>query len=311
MSDSTNPPPPPRLRAPSLRITALLAAVMLAVGVAVGAAIGPAPTASLGQGLPLGVLLPRLLASLEAQRASHAATAAAPAVEAAAPAKRKRRRKRARLAAGAQTTTTPTSTSETTTPNSATPKPAAKKVALPAITHVWLIELAGSTFEAALAAPTTAAYLDTEATPAGTLLSSWSSLDASAFASDAAQLASTPPQVLDTIIQPPCPETTAGAQCLAGTPGALTAASEFLQQTLPTITSTATYRESGLVVITFASITAGAATGLPAGSTSATTTSQPPAGALLISPFVTAGKRSTAAFNPSSPTRSLEGLLHK
>ncbi len=65
------------------------------------------------------------------------------------------------------------------------------------------------------------------------------------------------------------------------------------------------------MVVTFASIAAAAATGLPAGATSATLTSEPPAGALLISPFVTAGAKSAIAFNPTSPTQSLEKLLHK
>ncbi|HEX5852820.1 MAG TPA: hypothetical protein VFY36_06990, partial [Solirubrobacteraceae bacterium] len=132
-----------------------------------------------------------------------------------------------------------------------------------------------------------------------------------AFANDAALLASTQPQLVETILQPPCPEGPAAAQCAAGTPGALTAADEFLKASIPTITATAAYRTSGLIVVTFGSVAAGSASGLPSGSTSATLTSQPPAGALLISPFVTAGASSSTRFTPDSPTQSLEKLLHQ
>jgi hypothetical protein len=182
---------------------------------------------------------------------------------------------------------------------------------LPAITKVWLIELSGTTFAEALTQPTVAPYIDAQAVPAGALLNSWSALDGSAFASDTALLASTPPQLLDTIVEPPCPEGTAGAECEIGTPGALTAADEFLKGTVPTITATATYRTHGLIVVTFGSIATATATELPSGAATATLTSQPPAGVLLISPFASAGTRPTTSFNPASPTKSLEGLLHR
>jgi hypothetical protein len=319
------PPGPPRLvRAPSARVTAVLAAVMLAAGVAVGAAIGPAPAASLGQGLPLPQLLPKLLAAAGVGRqpsASAAATTAAAPVAQPALHKRKRRRKHlgaasGEAAAGASETSTPSSTlPETSTPSSApsTPTSAGKpqRAVLAPVTNVWLIELSGSTFAGALAAPAAAPYITGQALPAGTLLSGWSGLDGSALASEAALLGGKPPQILDTILQPACPEGAAGASCAAGTPGALSAADAFLAQTLPTITSTAAYRASGLIVVTFGSVAAGAASGLPGGSTTATLTAEPPAGVLLISPFATAGSRSAAAFDPSSPTQSLAKVLHK
>ncbi len=300
------------LRAPSPRLTAALAAAMLAVGVAIGAAIGPAPAASLGQGVPLSVLLPRLLAATRVGRQPASAAAASPVV--AVQAARKHRRKRLRHAV---TSSSPaTETSETSTPSSSstttsTPKTKTKKVALPPVTNVWLIELSGSTFAGALASPSGAPYIDTQAIPAGTLLSGDSALDGSALASDAALLGGSPPQVLDTIVQPPCTEGTAGEPCLDGTPSALSAADSFLQQTLPTITSTAAYRSNGLVVITFGTVNAGAAAGLPAGSTTSTLTATPPAGVLLISPFATAASSSTAAFDPTSPAQSLAKVLHK
>jgi hypothetical protein len=310
----TDPPAPKRvLRAPSARLTAALAAAMLAVGVAIGAAIGPAPSASLGQGLPLPVLLPRLLAAagVGKQQASTPTTTSPPI---ATPATRKHKRRAHRAATSTEPETTPTTETSTPSSSSTTPKSTSKKkkkVALPPIANVWLIELSGSTFEGALAAPTAAPYTDSQAVPTGTLLSGYSALDASALASDAALLASTPPQTLDTIVQPPCTEGAAAEPCLDETPTALTAADSFLAQTLPTITSTAAYRDSGLVVITFGSVAAPAAAGLPAGSATATLTATPPAGALLISPFGTAGSRSSTAFDPSSPTQSLEKLLHK
>jgi hypothetical protein len=171
--------------------------------------------------------------------------------------------------------------------------------------------LAGSTFSDALAQPAGAPYIDGQAVTAGTLLSGWSGLDGSAFANDAALLASKPPQILDTIVQPPCPEGAAGAQCAPGTPGALTAADSFLGQTIATLMANPAYRTSGLIVVTFASVLSASATGLPAGAATATVTAQPPAGVLLISPFAKPAARPTATFNPASPKQSLETLLHR
>jgi hypothetical protein len=176
---------------------------------------------------------------------------------------------------------------------------------------VWLIKLSGSGFGEASAQASAAPYITGQAIPAGTLLSSWTGLEGSAFASEAALLAEPAPQLLDTIVQPPCPEGAAGAQCTSGSPGALTAADEFLKAVVPTITSTGPYRENGLIVVTFATIASATATGLPSGASTATLTSQPPAGVLLISPFATAGAKSSTAFDPTSPKQSLEKLLRR
>jgi len=186
---------------------------------------------------------------------------------------------------------------------------------------VWLIELAGTSFADAIAQPTAAPYIDTQAIPAGTLLSGWSGLDGGAFANETALLASEPPladvpSVLDTIVQPPCPasspegEGAAGASCAAEA-GALSAADEFLKATVPTITSTAAFRESGLIVVTFASVAVATATGLPTGAATATLTARPPAGVLLISPFASVGARSSTTFKPTTPKQSLEKLLRR
>jgi hypothetical protein len=312
--------PKSSFRAPSARVTAALAAAMLGIGVAAGAAIGPAPTPS--QADPSLPLLLESLARGAAARAAQATTAAVqppPITSEATPTRKRRKHRRKRASAeeaSSAATTTSASETETTTPTATTPKSTTKASPLPPITHVWLIELAGTSFAAAIAQPTAAPYIDTQAVPAGTLLSGWSGLDGGAFADETALLASNPPQLLDTIVQPACPasspegEGAAGAAC-ATEAGALSAASEFLQATVPTITATADFRESGLIVVTFASVASATATGLPAGATTATLTVQPPAGVLLISPFASVGARSSTAFNPTSPKQSLEKLLRR
>jgi hypothetical protein len=308
MNNTPDSPKSP-LRAPSGRVTAALAAAMLGIGVAVGAAIGPAPTPS--QASPS---LPLLIASLArgaAERAAQATTASVqpPAITAEATPRRKRRKHKAASAEEASSAASTTET-ETTKPTSTTPKSTKKTTPLPPITHVWLIELAGTSFAAAAAQPAAAPYIDTQAVPAGTLLSGWSALDGGAFANETALLASEPPQLLDTIVQPPCPEGAAGASC-ATEAGALSAADEFLKTTVPTIASAADFRESGLIVVTFASVGNATATGLPAGAATATLTTQPPAGVLLISPFASVGAKPTTTFNPTSPKQSLEKLLRR
>lgn len=322
---SPEPPesPPPRRGAPPARVTAALAAAMLAIGVAVGAAIGPAPTSSfaVGQLLPL---LPSLLraGTHGAQTTQPPTTTPQPTPSAAgettAGAGRRHRRKHRKHAAasspGGEAATAPTETTAATAPAASSPKGGAEKPSatpLPPVTKVWLIELGNSSFAEVAAHASAAPYITSTALPAGTLLSGWSALEGSALANEAALVASTPPQLVDMIVQPPCPEGAAGSSCAADTPGALTAADEFLQATLPTITSTAGYRENGLVAITFASISPPAESGLPAGAANATLTSQPPAGVLLISPFVAKGAKSQATFDPTSPKQSLEKLLRR
>jgi hypothetical protein len=299
-------------RAPSARVTGALAAAMLGIGVAVGAAIGPAPSPS--QADPSLPVLLQSLARVAAARAVQATAAPVqpPATTPEATPTRKRRR-HAKAGAGSEEATgalSSPSRTETTKPDATKPTSTTKASALAPVTHVWLIELAGTSFTQASSQPTAAPYINTQAIPAGTLLSGWSALDASALASETALLASSPPQLLDTIVQPPCPEGAAGTSC-ATESGALTAADEFLKATVPTITSTAPFRENGLIVVTFASVGSATETGLPAGATTATLTATPPAGALLISPFVGVGAKSTASFNPTSPKQSLEKLLRR
>ena len=84
----------------------------------------------------------------------------------------------------------------------------------------------------------------------------------------------------------------------------------FLKAALASITSTSTYKEHGLIVITFADVGIATQSELPAGASISTSSYQPPAGVVLLSPFVKAGQRSSTAFDPTSPRQSLEKLLH-
>jgi hypothetical protein len=311
-------------RLPSLRVTAALAAAMLALGVIVGAAIGPAPSTSFAGGrVPL--LLPSIAALAVAGAGGHAGTTSAqpPVTPQATPSATS-----VTAGDGAGDASTGTQSSEPATPGTSvsptsttnspktTPAPAGgnggkqgKQTPLPPVTSVWLITLSGGTFAQALAQPSAAPHIDSQLVPAGTLLSGWSALAGSAFASEAGLLGGAAPQNLDSIVQPPCPEGAAGAQCAPETAGALSAADTFLEQTVPAIMSSAAYRAHGLIVITFGTIAGATASGLPAGASTATLSTLPPAGVLLISPFARPGTRPTTAYNPTSPKQSLSRLL--
>jgi hypothetical protein len=310
---ATSPPRPVRL--PSARSSVALAAVMLAIGVAVGAAIGPGPTASLGAASNLAQRLPLLIAGIaSSQRSAQARTAttgaSTPSVtpQATPTAHRRKRHTAAVPAASPQQSSEGESTTATETTKSTS-----KTTKLPAISNVWLIELAGTGFESAVSQATAAPYIDGTLLPRSTLLSGWSAVQAMAFSSEAVlseppAAGATPPQ-LHTIVQPPCPEGAAGASCAPETPGQLTAADEFLKATLTTITNTPAYKEHGLVVVTFATVAIPTQSELPAGASSATLAYQPPAGVALLSPFTKAGAHSSASFDTTSPRRSLEALL--
>ncbi len=302
------PRPPAPVRLPSKRWSALLVAAALALGGVVGAAFGPAPQASFAGGaLNLAKALPLLLASGR-QPAPTATTATTPAPE-------------TPLAAATSTTpTTRTAASKTTESAQSEEKETAQKKgsgttsksSLPVIKNVWLIQLSGTGFEAAEGAPASAPYIDTELIPKSAFLAKWSASSAAALATEAVvtqtPAAGTAPPLLHSIVQPPCPEGAAGASCAAETPGALTAADEFLKATLASITGTALYREGGLIVVTFASVGIATQSELPAGASTSTLSSTPPAGAAVLSPLAKAG-RPTLTFNPTSPKKSLEKLL--
>ena len=62
------------------------------------------------------------------------------------------------------------------------------------MTNVWLIELSGPSYEELLAQKTSAPYISGQLIPTGTLLSGWSAIEGSAFASETA-LAAPPSEV--------------------------------------------------------------------------------------------------------------------
>lgn len=328
--DSQDNETPPRgpLRLPSIRASAGLAAAMLGLGVAIGAAIGPAPSASLA-----GQELPRLVRSLvtlgAARESAPARSAASPQTPARAAASTPRPSARPASASGAGTgaqgaagagagrskthtlspAVSPTSTrSPARAPGTGGGQGALTAPVLP-VTSVWLITLAGSTFAQALAQPAAAPYIDGQLLRQGALLSDWSALAGQAFASEAGLLGGAPPQNLDAIVQPPCPEGAAGASCQPETTGALAAADAFLRASLPTITASASYRAHGLIVITFGTVAGATAASLPAGASTATLGSVPPVGVLLLSPFTRSGTRPSETFDPTSPRRSVSALL--
>jgi hypothetical protein len=302
---------------------------MLAIGVAVGAAIGPgvggADSTLAGERIPLVLNSIAAIASRDAPTSASTMTVQPPPVTPqATPAVTSTSTGSGKSSSGANTqatkSKTPSSATASPTPTPSTTKTpktpttsagkGEQQTTLPPVTSVWLITLSGGTFAQALAQAAAAPYIDSQLVPAGTLLSGWSSLDASSFASEAGLLSGVPPQTLDSIVQPPCPEGAAGAQCAPETAGALSAADEFLKATVPAITSSAAYRAHGLIVITFGAVGNATASSLPAGASTATLSSTLPAGVLLLSPFARAGARPTTAFNPTSPKQSLSGLLH-
>jgi hypothetical protein len=118
----------------------------------------------------------------------------------------------------------------------------------------------------------------------------------------------------------------AGTPCPSGEPAGVQAADAFLQEVAPKIEASSAYKEHGLIVVTFGaagqqgtssstttSATEGTGTEVayPVGSlTSTLSAAGAPAGALLLSPFLShAGTRSASAFNPLAPHESLEALF--
>jgi hypothetical protein len=215
---------------------------------------------------------------------------------------------------------------------------------LPPIANAWVIELPyGSSLENALKQSTAAPYLDGQLKGAGTVLSGYSSLAAAQLAGAATLLSGQVGASVTTVAPPPCststatgttPGSTAGAPasstsqpaaCPSGEPAGVQAADAYLQEVVPKIQASTAYKEHGLIVITFGAASSSATTSpsasastetgtevtYPAGSiTSTLTAAGAPAGALLISPFLShAGTRSASAFNPLAPHESLEAFF--
>jgi hypothetical protein len=181
-------------------------------------------------------------------------------------------------------------------------------IRLPPIRQVWLIMLSGSTFADAITAPASYPYLVGQLMKQGTLLTSYSALDGYELAGDAALLPGGVGAGLSVISEPNCgaaPLAGASASCAEGTQAAPPEADAFLRRVVGSIASSPAYREDGLIVITFDLASAGA--GIP----TTTVALQPAAGALLLSPLLHGGRRSSLPFDALSPRRSLETIFRR
>jgi hypothetical protein len=225
---------------------------------------------------------------------------------------------------------------------------------LPPVAHVWLIVLPyGTSVTNALGQSAAAPYIDGQLATQGTVLSAYTSLAAGQLAGAATLLSGQEAASVSTVSPPPCTTAAAptatgqgttapgqgtaagsatGTPCPSGEPAGVAAANAFVAEVVPKIVASTTYKEHGLVVITFAPANpegpatgagstpstgtpstegAGAEVAYPAGTLTTTLTAAgPPAGALVLSPFLRhPGKRVASAFDPQAPRTSLEGLL--
>jgi phosphatidylinositol-3-phosphatase len=85
--------------------------------------------------------------------------------------------------------------------------------------------------------------------------------------------------------------------CVDGSPGGLPAADAFLSAWVPKILASPAYKESGLLIVTFA------------GNLAATADEPAPNGTLLVSRYAQAGATSGSEYNPYSLLRSIEDLF--
>lgn len=118
-------------------------------------------------------------------------------------------------------------------------------------------------------------------------------VDLTQLSTDLASPANTPN--LSWIVPAACDDG-ATVDCGTGVRTGLAGAEAFLQKVVPEITATADYKQHGLILIAFDSPAQGV-----------TASSQ--VGALLLSPFVNAGKRNEEAFNTYSLLKSLDRLF--
>jgi hypothetical protein len=348
-------------RLPSRKTGAILTAAMLALGTATGALIGPGPAASLASGAraaALGRVLTLLALGSATSSGSepllssgatstptsgaqptssstHEASGTGAETSGGGSGAASRSSHHASSSAGTHSASSPSPTSSTA--------PAAKgeeggegesekpKTPLPPIADVWVIEIPyGGSLENALKQSAAAPYLDGQLKAQGTLLNTYTPLEAGQLAGAAALLSGQVGASVTTVAPPACasapgaaaatgqPSTaaqgTTGAPCPVGEPAGVQAANAFLQEALPAILASAPYREHGLVAIAFtasASEASGSTVTYPSGTVTSTLTSGgTPTGVLLLSPFLRhPGTASTSAFNPLVPRESLAGLL--
>ncbi len=340
-------------------MSAVLAAGMLAVGIALGALIGPGPASSLASGTRAAAVA-RVLALLALDDGASTGSQALLAGNAGhAPHKSEATHTGASAgsshsqsasAGQSETSSTSSHTSHSSslspTKGAGTSAPAGSGESKPArlapVAHVWLIVLPyGQSFASILSQSTAAPYTTGQLVGQGTLLGTYSSLQASQLAGAATLLSGQVQAAVSTVVAP-CPgapgTSATGAPAGAGTPTTSTStavtscaatsepvaaqtADAFLHEVVPQIEASAGYREGGLIAITFAAAGEGAAgssapsasappIAYPAGTQVSTTSSTGAPGALLLSPFLAhPGARLSTAFNQLAPRKSLEELL--
>jgi hypothetical protein len=309
---------------PSRRVLGALVAAVFAIGLLAGAALGPAPEGSLADS---STIVQRVIALLAA-RGEGGSQASAPTTSGASTATGAS----ATLGAGAAPTSkakpgfqpaanraaTPSSPESSSAGESAAGSEhassggpnkgesgASRPARLPPIQHVWLIMLGGSTIADAETTPTGYPYLVGQLVKQGALLRSYSALDAYELAGDATLLPGGVGASLSVIQEPGCEGAAAGGagSCPQGAQASPAEADQFLQGTVGPILSSPTYRENGLIVITFVSAQASA------GASASTLSLQPVAGALLLSPLLRGGTGSTSTFDSLSPRTSLANIF--
>ena len=306
-------------RAPSARVTAALAAAMLGDRRGGGRRDRPRADAPRRQTRACRCCC-RSLAQVAAARAAQAAAAAAqpPAITAeatphakTAQARRKRaqarrshERRRAPRDAGNRTDRQRPRRRRTSNTKASTLAP---------VTHVWLIELAGTSFAQARAPAGGRPVHRYAGDPRGDAAERLVGARRRRLRKRGGAAGEQSRRSCSTRSSSPrARKARAGAPCATGKPGALTAADEFLKATVPTITSSAAFRENGLIVVTFASV------GLrdrdrPARRRRDRDAHRQPAGRRAADLAVRRGGRASPppTFNPTSPKQSLEKLLRR
>ncbi|HWX88261.1 MAG TPA: hypothetical protein VNX67_08805 [Solirubrobacteraceae bacterium] len=316
-----------RYEAPSRRTFGVLVAGVFATGLIAGAALGPAPSSSSADS---SSFVQRVIALLAARASEGAGAAPANATSTGQAAgfngagtahDAQQRTPHAKPAAtSTQSTASGSSGAGDSSPGAsgAGSEPSspsgegqgerapARPVRLPPIQHVWSIDLAGSTFAAATAAPAGYPYLVGQLLPRGTLLTSYTALDAYELAGDATLLPGGVGASLDAISEPTCPIASpaqSGTACPAGSQPSPSEADAFLQRIVEPILASPAYDENGLIVISFAPVSS--SVGTPA----TTFSLQPTAGALLLSPLLHKGAHSASPFNSLLPRASLATIF--
>ncbi len=195
--------------APSRGMVAALAAAVLTVGILAGVALGPGPANSPADS---ATLAQRALAALVASARSGSPTTTSTSTAATPPPITSEPTPTAATTGNTKDKAKPTSSpneagspsessSESTTSGSSegsskslrssgeSEKPApGTPIKLPAIKHVWVIALSGTSFSAALADPTADSYLAKQLVPKGTLLSNYTLSSSSALGNGIALL---------------------------------------------------------------------------------------------------------------------------